>query len=376
MLMHIGGEETARVRNHRRERRLWHDPTLRVRSLGCAQCPERIVCGGLEIQLPILDCLDFCCRQPARCDRVCRNHPDYAGHVREIATFALGNIPRSAPLVAPALPQVVPVLFHGGGRSRSAPFKVVALPFSRMFSRREGSCRHSDREALRAAYGIQPGSVIVLSGTDRDAPLERWWGFGESKRRELIRNFRQIGVALTTSPNYSLFIDAPRWDDLHAMKRIAIVHHEFQSEGLEAALHVNGRTDTDFRRWTEFVAARPEITHLAYELTTGTGWAGRQQLHAAWLCALAAEVNRPLTLVLRGGIDVLAELTRAFAHVTLLDTSSFIKTMMRQRASLNGRLDWLPAPTDPGTPIDDLLAENVDAVRTWIGSVVDSRNSR
>jgi hypothetical protein len=54
---------------------------------------------------------------------------------------------------------------------------------------------------------------------------------------------------MATTPNYSLFVDRPRWDDLHAMKRIAIVHGEFLEAGMPGALHVNGRTDRDFERW-------------------------------------------------------------------------------------------------------------------------------
>jgi hypothetical protein len=31
------------------------------------------------------------------------------------------------------------------------------------------------------------------------------WAFGEIKRRKLIRHLREIGIALDTAPNYSLF---------------------------------------------------------------------------------------------------------------------------------------------------------------------------
>jgi hypothetical protein len=84
---------------------------------------------------------------------------------------------------------------------------------------------------------------------------------------------------------------------------------------------------------------------------------------------MAASIKRPLNLVVRGGIESLPALSRAFAHVTMLDTSSFIKTMMRKSASLNGRLDWLPAPTAKGAPVDDLLARNIDAIQSWIGKL-------
>jgi hypothetical protein len=315
MLTQIVSPELPKMRNPRRERRLWQNDSQPMHSLGCTTCPERAICGGLHIKEPLFDCLDFCCGKPATCDVVCRSHPDYAGHVREVTTFRFDTIPRLEPLGAPTLPHAVPMIFHGSRRIHPIETPMVALPLARMFNRRDGSARYASRESLCAAYGIAPSSGILLSGTDHDASLERWWGFGEQRRRELIRSFKCLGIVLTTTPNYSLFIDVPRWDDLHAMKRIALVHHEFLSEGLQAGLHVNGRTETDFRRWTEYVAARPEISHLAYEFTTGTAWAGRQQQHAAWLCELATIVGRPLTLVLRGGTEVLPTLTRAFARV-------------------------------------------------------------
>ncbi len=286
--------------------------------------------------------------------------------------FGLSNVPHSNALTTPALPLVVPMLFHGNSRQLALSSDFVALPLAGMFSRRNGSARHLSRESLCTTYSINPASSIILSGTDTDAPLELWWGFGEVKRREIIRALLRIGVCFTTTPNYSLFIDAPRWNDMHSMKRIALVQQEFQSEGLPAALHVNGRTNADFRRWTEFLVARPEITHLAYEFTTGTGWAGRQVLHASWLCDLAADVGRPLTLILRGGIEVARKLASSFAHITVIDTTSFIKAMKRKRASLNGRLDWLAAPTDAGAPLDDLLAENLLAVTGWVKKALDS----
>jgi hypothetical protein len=75
----------------------------------------------------------------------------------------------------------------------------------------------------------------------------------------VIRALKAAGVGLVTTPNYSLFLDRPRWDDMHAMKRIALMHEEFLAEGMPAALHVNGRTDSDFRHWGSYVTARPKF---------------------------------------------------------------------------------------------------------------------
>lgn len=243
-----------------------------------------------------------------------------------------------------------------------------------MFDRRTGEPRFTSHDELCRAFGIQLSTTILLTGTDRDPPLERWWGFGEGIRRQIIRSLRAIGTSLVTTPNYSLFIDRPRWDDFHAMKRIAIIHEEFLREGLAAALHVNGRTETDFDRWTTYIAERPEITHIAYEFATGTGRTGRREQHTTWLTNLAAAVDRPLHLIVRGGTEILPILSQSFENLTFLDTSTFMKTMMRQQAypKSNAALGWRQSPTAPGALVDDLFAENSRMMESWVGDLTQS----
>lgn len=151
----------------------------------------------------------------------------------------------------------------------------------------------------------------------------------------------------------------------------ALVHAEFLSEGLPAALHVNARTEMDVQRWTDYIGNRPEVTHVAYEFATGTGWAGRREVHASWLADMARAVARPLHLVTRGGFDVLPALADVFARVSLIETSIFMKTVKRRRAVIDGAgsLDWEPAPTPVGAPLDELLAENYQIVETRLRSV-------
>lgn len=355
-------------RHRRRERRLWHDPEGRMAPLGCRICPDYKLCGGLQPKADFYDCLQFCCSNPETCDRVCRNHPDYPDRVREVGTFRLDTVPRAPLLDAPALPQVVPVIYHGNRRSVPVRSEAVALSLYRMFTRRDGRPRFTTPEALREAFTIGRDTTVVLTGIDRDPPLERWWGLGEMRRRSVIRAMKMASIGLVTTPNYSLFTDRPRWDDLHAMKRIAIVHGEFLREGLPAALHVNSRTNADFRRWSSYVAARPEITHVAYEFTTGTAREGRLEQHAKWLAGLADKVKRPLPLIMRGGTELLPELAESFANITILETSIFMKTMMRQRAyaKSNTALGWKGSPTETGSPVDDLFADNHETVEAWL----------
>ncbi len=174
---------------------------------------------------------------------------------------------------------------------------------------------------------------VILTGTATDPPLERWWSLG-AWRRAMIRELRKLGVALVTTPNFSLFVDQPRWDDLHSIKRIALAHEEFLSEGLPAALHVNARTDQDWDRWRACVAGRPEVTHIAFEFATGAGRAERIKWHADQLARLAAAIDRPLHLIVRGGGKVMPQLAAGFARLTVLETSAFVKTVKRQQAEL------------------------------------------
>jgi hypothetical protein len=351
------------------EKKLWQDESRNTPSLGCWGCPERAPCGMLAVEAGLTSCLDLCCGKPAKCDKPCRNNPDYALRVREVGTFFLDNVPRGPVLHSPPLPFVIPVIFHGNRRERPIGPSPVVLPLYKMFSRREGVMRFTTHEELCAEFCITPGTPVILTGTDEDAPIERWWGY-ESRRREIICALRKIGVVFSTTPNFSLFVDVPRHVDLHAIKRIGLVHAEFLAEGLPCALHVNGRSETDFKRWADYICARPEITHIAYEFTTGSARTERRPIHVEALVGIAAAARRPLHLIMRGGIEVLPQLSAAFSRVSVLETWSFMKTMKRQRAMPrgNGSLRWRRSPTRRGEPVDDLYAINRAAVGRWIGS--------
>lgn len=361
-------------RNLRRERRLWHGGD-RTRSIGCTSCPDWTVCGGLQLDSPLFNCLAFCCQNARDCDAVCRNKPEqFVQRVREVGGFLFDNVPRGLLLPTPHLPALVPVLYHGHRRVRPFEATAVCLPLYSVIQRHNGETRYANKQELSRAFRLAANAQIVLTGTASDAPLERWWSLG-SQRRERIRGLRQLGVALVTTPNYSLFVDQPRWDDLHSLKRIAIVHEEFLSEGLPAALHLNARTDRDWERWTEYIAARPEVTHVAFEFSTGAGWALRMAWHLEKLGRLAENVGRPLHLVMRGGGKFLPALTRNFADITLLETSVFMKTKSRQRATLTapGKVNWRSSPTKKAATLDLLLSQNWRVVAAAYAPILNQR---
>ena len=359
-------------RNHLRETRLWHDVSRHTPSFGCTECHDRDTCGGLRIEGAFYDCLDNCCRQPEKCDTVCRNKPmEFVQRVREIGGFQLGNVPRAARLPQPPLPPVVPVLYHGMSREKPFAPPSVCLSLYNVIPRHDGRERYADPAAVANAFRFRRGTPLILTGTHKDAPLERWWSVG-SGRLDVIRRLQDLGVELVTTPNFSLFTNLPRWDDMHSMKRIAITHEEFLREGMPAALHVNARTERDWERWTEYILRRSEVTHVAFEFATGAGWTGRIEWHAVQLAKLAEGVGRPLHLIVRAANgNVLPLLVSAFAQTTVLDTTSFIKAVHRQRAVKNalGKITWRASPTAPNTPVDNLLEHNWSLVRQSYDSV-------
>ena len=366
--------EQKHGRNHPRERRLWHDGRKYTPSLGCGICPDHDTCGGLRIERASYDCLGHCCRQPEACDAVCRTKPrEFARRVREVGGFGFDNVPRAARLPEPTLPSVVPVLFHGSSRETPFAAPAICLPFFAIITRCRGAASHADATVVADGFRFRAGTPVILTGTANDRPLERWWSLGPGRLEE-IRRLRDLGVVLVTTPNFSLFTDRPRWDDMHSMKRIAITHEEFLREGLAAALHVNARTERDWERWTEYILQRSEVTHVSFEFATGAGWAARVDWHAERLAELAEGVGRPLHLVVRKTRgDVLPRLVSAFRQATVLDTASFMKAIHRQWAveTPSGRIDWEPAPTVPNATVDELLTHNWSVVRRSGNRVFD-----
>ena len=359
----------------------WEQPTLRNESwqslsLGCEKCPDRRVCGGLRQRAPAYDCTAFCeCTQPEKCGKVCKNSINFVARKREIGGFELDDVPRTPRIEYRPLPAVVPLIRNGVSREQRLDAPVVALPLFQIVQATKGAVRFGSREELCDYFKISPSSFIIASGVATDGPLEAWWSLGDRSR--IIQRVKQAGVDLVTAPNYSLFSAVPRWDNLHAIKRIGITWSEFQLTGMPAALHVNAASDHDYERWAEFIAERTEVSIIAVEFGTGAGHRNRRPQHIEWLCRLALAIERPLTLIVRGAKDSLGQLAGSFARVVFLDSDAFIKTHKRLRGEVSGkgRVTWRSLPTLPGIALDELLCHNVEMVIRDIGPRIDGGQS-
>lgn len=339
---------------------LTDNPERHSLSLGCGVCVLRAVCGGLHVAEPLLFCSDLCCGKPHKCSRVCRAVPErYVHQMREIGDFSFDDIPRTDAIASDLTSGVAPLIYHGSRREKSTKGAMFAVRLADLVNFRTGKLRFGSRSELAAHFRLPKDAKLVVSGVDHDHRIELWWSLS-TQRIPIIRALAALGVEAVTTPNFSVPLDRPRTDDLHAIKRIAIAFEEFQREGLLCALHPNGRTQRDFERWKEFVIGRDEVKTLAYEFITGAGRKDRMNFHLDQLVEIARDCSRPLDIIVRGDPKVVPILHQSFRNVVYIETTSFLKTIQRQRAIriTNSTLCWQPHPLHHGAPLDELLAHN------------------
>ena len=329
-------------------------------SIGCMRCPDLNLCGGLRTAESRFDCLIFCeCPDRSKCNLACPNNPEiFIERTREVLGFDLSNTPRGPVLEYPTLAKCIPMIYHSSRRAKPLDHEAVAIPLSYILNRKTGRLRFENREELADNFGIGVDSKLVIVGVDQDQPIEDYWGL--RRVAKIPEHLAMLKPDLITSPNYSLALDVVRHENLHNMKRIAICWSEFVLAGIPTSLHLNGLTERDWERWTEFVAERDEIKSVSFEFATGPARAEWGNWYVKRLVDLASKIDRDLQLVVRGGYAYLHKLKRAFKDVVFIDTTSFVKTMMRQKIVLKGgKHDWISGRTAPNVMLDKLLVHNV-----------------
>jgi hypothetical protein len=283
---------------------------------------------------------------------------DFVAHVAQVNGWSLEDIaPQAKRVVSP--PLFVPLLYGGSSRHTTLPAPWVSIPFGRMYDKRTGEVRHTTRAALSAAFKIREDAHIIVSGTDEDAVIERWWEHRD--RSAVLASLRALDVDLITTPNYSLFSKTPRPDHWYNMKRIAITWAEIVGAGLPAALHLNACADDEWDTWVDFLRSHQEIGHVAFEFGTGAGSRRRAPWHVSQLVRLAQQIGRPVHLTLRGGFNVIRVLAAAFASVTFVDSTPYLRTMKRRipMPIVGNRREWVPFRTDQGEDVTNLLTHAI-----------------
>ena len=335
----------------------YSDATIYSMSLGCLPCPFRSECGGLFVDASLFHCSELCCLKPDDCQFACPNNALFEGALSEVGDLSLSTLPRVAGIPVPALPPVVPLIYHGSRRTVPLRSEAVAIKLSHLIDPRTNRARFESKEAVARHFGFDPAAQLLIMGVDKDSVIEPIWSLGSELGAQLFA----VSPSLVTTPNYSTGFDVPRPEDLVNIKRIAKTWVELTSWNLPVSLHLNARTDHDWARWTDFIKEREEINSVTFEFRTAAR-AARSQFHVEKLLGLADSVGRPLQIVVRGGRKYLPMLARHFGQVFFVDTSSFVVSMKRQILDWTpGRIShWRQHPTPHGEDLSGLLQANID----------------
>lgn len=333
--------------------------------LGCYVCADKPTCGGLHLPngTALLTCLDHCrCDDSSKCDFVCPKRPGaFARRFKEVRGFEFENIPRKPSPALPRLPKLVTILEGQVAQRRPVELDYAAIPLTRALTGRGRMTRAKTAEELRRDHGVFPKKGWVLTGIEDDRYVERSWGL--STLRSTFKAMTEAGAIFATSPNYSLYLDSPRQDNLHAMKRIAWMWYSMNEAGLPTALHINGRTDHDFERWADFIAARPEVTSIAFEFLTGAKLGADAERYIARLAELRANVSRPLLIAVRGAAEYAHRLEKYFDQVMWLDATPYFKAVHRQEPTFGADdvLRYRPREGGRDAPVGSLFKRLVSA---------------
>lgn len=338
----------------------WERPEDPAR-LGCFSCNDQDVCGGIRPWAGVFSCRNYCCGTPGSCTKVCPKRPaDFVMRRREVDGWELDNVPRVGATASPDLPQSTPVIYHQYKRDDLLKTPSVAIPMRVVLNSHSTRVQYANKTALLNRLRISSRAKLVLDFTGRDWRLENYWA--ERNASRLVEAIARLRPAWMIAPNYSVITDVPRWDNLHAIKRIALTWSELSAAGIPTALPVNARTERDWERWREFVQARPEVQAIAVELATGGRYAERREYMLARARELGLAAGGRLRLFLRGGRKSIPFFEDAFAAVHLLDTNPFMKSAHRQRVVRNDRrIASTPTFTLIGQSVEDLLQANVRA---------------
>lgn len=333
---------------------------------GCVGCAFSPPCKGLD-QLRFFGCFDACQNCGADtakgCDYTCPRKPDFWRDWLEIG----GPSPtqtRTIPGVKIEIPRYLPMFRHGFRRERALPVDFAAAS---TFEIVNSSCRALDAtpDALRQRLMVRSDAAVVLVSVKQDASIESFW---RHLSPDLLSELRALNVAAVTTPNYSLFDDAPRTHSIRNLWRIVRVGEALADAGISPIMHVNAVSRQDWEFWGDFLRANPGVRYVAKEFRTGLRDDTKAADALVGLRELQQVAGRDLVPVIVGGRRVVQKLNRDFERWVLIDSVPFFATVNRREIILDGsRARRVAAPTAPDETLDRLLRRNLATYRRLVG---------
>ena len=229
--------------------------------LECNQCPAKSRCGGKS---------NFCLL--GRCSG-CSESPLMRMDVRRAVVDHLGGLdlvwPRPVPHHAVSdLPHHLPVLVQAYADPVDLPW--IALHAGRVFGLGGAAVTPKHRRPLRDVYRLAPETRLVLQFYVEDRVLEGVW----AHRKHLIPQLREMGFDLILSPNFSVWRDHSRFEQLVQQRRSFAFYHELQEAGLPAIPDVGWSFfEPDGRLWAEWINSQSGLAAISI-------FCGGRKIHA------------------------------------------------------------------------------------------------
>jgi len=319
-------------------------------SFGCRECFAQHDCGG-QYRTGQFGCFCTTCN-PTTCSYCCPRNKNFVKIWRD--SSGTGITTTHLHQEQNVLPTYIPLIQHGNRRTtplQACCAGITTFDATRRDKRTKDMVR--DPRALRRKFQVE--ATIILSSVAPDNELERYWKYRHEWR--LIEGIKAINPAHVIAPNFSLFLDIPRFDNLANIKRSMLCAEELSKAGISIIPYIAGITATDWERWAAFLREHRTITMVCKEFQTGASSKDIGAWHINRLQELQERVARALHLVAVGGRRHLRYL-RSFPHLTIMDSVPFMRTMHRRQLTTTG---WEPAPTAAHIPLNDLLQANVEA---------------
>jgi hypothetical protein len=228
--------------------------------LNCDLCPAAARCGKTP---------NFCRvghrDGPTVRDRctLCLSNPLLRMDVRQAVTNQLGGLdlrwPRPIVHHQPVdLPVHLPVLIQAYADPVDIPW--VALQASRVFGVTGSRITPKHHRPLREVYRLGPATKVALECFVEDRVLEGLW----LNRRSVIQELRGLGFDLILAPNFSVWYDHSRFEQLIQQRRSFIFFHELIEAGLPAIPDIGwSRFEPDGQLWADWVNSQPSLTAVS-----------------------------------------------------------------------------------------------------------------
>lgn len=342
-------------------------------SPSCADCQFRTDCGGYHSGQLFGNCFELtCCHFTGKdknlCNAVCPYKSDFDEWVAEVKGLRFDDLPViTQPILE--LPAYVPVVDHASSRSKALEWPVVALNTYSVIGVRRTDHQYralaDTPEGLRNAFRLGHGTRILLRGTARDAPLERYWEFREAANAP--GQLARLDVCGAIGPNFSHFLDQPRTDHIFNKRRQLMCLLEFINAGITTIPHLNSVMPGDWWLWRRFLKRNATISVIAIEFQTGHKNPKQGRKTIEQLSLAQRDIGRPLHLVLIGGAQFIEYAATRFSQITLVDSTPFHKTMHRCRFDhAAGKQPWSAGFKLIGQKLDSDLLENITSYGNWI----------